>query len=381
MATTDPRPILILNTGSSTFKWALLSDDEKFLGNGTEAWEADDALTRRTQIEAKLHALPPCRAVGHRIVHGGLVFEDSVVVDSDVRREFESLLTLDLLHMRPALGALDAARDRFPDVPHVAAFDTAFHRTMSKAAAGYALPTEWTQRWGLRRFGFHGLSVSWSVDWMHRNEQPFPKRMIVAHLGSGCSVTAVLDGRSVDTSMGFTPLEGLMMGTRSGSVDPGLLLHLQTHHGITAHEMEDTLTNRSGLLGVSGVSSDLREVLRAADEGNSNAWLAYDRFIFCARRAVGAAAGVLGGVDALVFTGGIGEHQSRARQDIAAAFDGLQIDGAANLGVDSGSTAGAGEGRISAANSRISALVIRAREDLVLLREVRRLAAMSPRGA
>ncbi len=367
MAATDPRPILILNTGSSTFKWALLSDDERFLGTGSEEWEAEDALTRKTQIEAKLHAMPPCRAVGHRIVHGGLLFEDSVVIDEAVRREFGNLLQLDLLHMRPAMCALDAARDRFPDVPHVAAFDTAFHRTMSKAAAGYALPTEWTQRWGLRRFGFHGLSVSWSVDWMRRNAQPFPKRMVVAHLGSGCSVTAVLDGRSVDTSMGFTPLEGLMMGTRSGSVDPGLLLHLQTHRGVTALEMEDVLTNRSGLLGVSGVSADIREVLKAADEGNSNAWLAYDRFIFCARRAVGAAAGVLGGVDALVFTGGIGEHQPRVRQDIAAALDGLQVDAAAN--------SGASDGRISAAESRISAMVVRAREDLVLLREVRRFSA------
>ena len=367
MAAIDPRPVLILNTGSSTFKWALLTDDERFLGTGTEEWEADDALTRKTQIEAKLRAIPPCRAVGHRIVHGGLAFQDSVVVDDAARRELENLLTLDLLHMRPALSALDAARDIFPEALHVAAFDTAFHRTMSKAAAGYALPAEWTQRWGLRRFGFHGLSLSWCVDWMRRNAQPFPKRMIVAHLGSGCSVTAVLDGRSVDTSMGFTPLEGLMMGTRSGSVDPGLLLHLQTHHGISALEMEDALTNRSGLLGVSGVSADLREVLKAADAGDSNAWLAYDRFIFCARRAVGSAAGVLGGVDALVFTGGIGEHQPRVRQDIAAAFDGLQLDEAAN--------SGATEGCISTAKSRISAMVVRAREDLVLLREVRRFSA------
>jgi acetate kinase len=363
MTSSDSLPVLILNTGSSTFKWALLSDDEQFLGTGSEEWSADDALTRKAQIEARLRAIPPCRAVGHRIVHGGLIFEDSVVVDDGVRRELESLLTLDLLHMRPALSALDAARDAFPRALHVAAFDTAFHRTLSKAAAGYALPTEWTQRWGLRRFGFHGLSVSWSVDWVRRNLQPFPKRLIVAHLGSGCSVTAVLDGRSVDTSMGFTPLEGMMMGTRAGSVDPGLLLYLQTHHGVTALELEDVLTTRSGLLGVSGVSADLREVLKAADEGNSNAWLAYDRFIFSARRAVGAAVGVLGGVDALVFTGGIGEHNARARREIAAAIESLDLDESA---------AGAGdEGLISSTSSRIRAAVVKAREDLVLLREVR----------
>lgn len=356
-------PVLILNTGSSTFKWALLTDDEQFVGTGTEEWQADDALTRKAQIEARLRGIPPCRAVGHRIVHGGLTFQDSVVIDDTVRRELESLLTLDLLHMRPALCALDAARDAFPEALHVAAFDTAFHRTLSKAAAGYALPTEWTQRWGLRRFGFHGLSVSWSVDWARQHLQPFPRRLVVAHLGSGCSVTAVLDGRSIDTSMGFTPLEGLMMGTRAGSVDPGLLMHLQTHLGVTALELEDVLTNRSGLLGVSGISADMREVQKAAEQGNSNAWLAYDRFIFSARRAVGAAAGVLGGIDALVFTGGIGEHNPRVRQDIAAAFEGLEIAASAD----------ADEGLISSAGSRVHAAVVKAREDLVLLREVRRL--------
>ncbi len=366
MAGSDPRPVLILNTGSSTFKWALLSDDERFLGAGSEAWEADDALTRKAQIEAKLHSLPPCRAVGHRIVHGGTVFRDSVVVDDNVRHELESLLTIDLMHMRAALSALDAAREAFPDALHVAAFDTVFHRTMSQAAAAYALPNEWTQRWGLRRFGFHGLSVSWSVDWVREHVDPFPKRLIVAHLGSGCSITAVLEGRSVDTSMGFTPLEGLMMGTRSGSVDPGLLLHLQAHHGVTAPDLEDTLMNRSGLLGVSAVGSDMRQVLEAADGGNANAKLAYDMFILYARRAAGAAAGVLGGVDALVFSGGVGEHQPLVRRDISAAFEGLQVDAAANTGV--------GEGLISTPGSRVKALVVRAREDLVLLHEVLRLA-------
>jgi acetate kinase len=365
MSTHDSQPVLILNTGSSTFKWALLTDDERFVGTGSEEWQADDAQTRKTQIEAKLHSLPPCRAVGHRIVHGGTRFQDSVVIDDGVRRELESLLTLDLMHMRPALSAVDAARAAFPDALHVAAFDTAFHRTLSAAAAGYALPKEWTQRWGLRRFGFHGLSVSWSVSWMREHVRPFPARMIVAHLGSGCSVTAVLDGQSVDTSMGFTPLEGMMMGTRSGSVDPGLLLHVQSHHGVTAIEMEDTLTNRSGLLGVSAVAADLRQVLHAADEGNADAKLAYDQFVLSGRRAVGAAAGVLGGVDALVFTGGVGEHQPRVRRDIAAAFDGMRLDETANAGSE--------EGLICERDNRVKVAVIHAREDLVLLREVHRI--------
>ena len=156
MSANDPRPFLILNTGSSTFKWALLDGEEKFVGTGTEEWAADDALSRKTQIEAKLGALPPCQAVGHRIVHGGAEFRDSVVVDDAVRQQLYDLVSLDPLHMRPAMCALDAARDAFPDALHVAAFDTAFHSTLSEAAAGYALPAEWSQRWGLRRFGFHG---------------------------------------------------------------------------------------------------------------------------------------------------------------------------------------------------------------------------------
>jgi acetate kinase len=363
---TGPGPVLILNTGSSTFKWALLSDDEKFVGTGSEPWEGPDALTRKTQIVAKLHSLPPCRAVGHRMVHGATVFRDSVVVDDSVRRELEELLPLDPIHMRPALCALDAAREAFPYVPHIAAFDTAFHRTQSDATSGYALPAEWVQRWGLRRFGFHGLSVSWSVEWVRANVKPFPRRMIVAHLGSGCSITAVLEGRSVDNSMGFTPLEGLMMGTRSGSVDAGLLFHLQARHGMAATEIEDALTHRSGLLGVSGVAGDIRQVLEAADAGNANARLAHEMFVVYARRGVGAAAGVLCGVDAIVFTGGIGEHQPRIRREICEAFPGAQIDDAAN---EEGA-----EGAISVAASPVKVLVVRAREDLVLLREVRRLA-------
>jgi acetate kinase len=359
-------PVLILNTGSSTFKWALLSDDERFLGTGSEPWDGADALTRKTQIVAKLHSLPPCRAVGHRMVHGGTVFRDSVVVDDEVRHRLEELLPLDPLHMRPALCALDAARDAFPDVPHVAAFDTAFHRTMGEAASGYALPAEWVQRWGLRRFGFHGLSVSWSVEWVRANVKPFPRRMIVAHLGSGCSITAVLDGRSIDNSMGFSPLEGIMMGTRSGSVDAGLLFHLQTRHGVPVAEIEDALTHRSGLLGVSGVANDMRHVLEAADAGNKDARLAHEMFVVYAKRGIGAAAGVLGGVDTIVFTGGIGEHQPRIRREICDAIPGTQIDDGANEE--------APEGTISVAASPVRVIVVRAREDLVLLREVRRLA-------
>lgn len=365
-------PILVINTGSSTFKWTLFTNDERSLGGGTEEWNADDALTRKAQIEERLRTLPPCQAVGHRVVHGGETFEQSVVIDENVRHELGVLLPLDLLHMQPALTALDAATEAFPGAVQVACFDTAFHRTMSEAAAGYGLPAEWTQRWGLRRFGFHGLSVAWSVDSVRRLAERLPSRIIIAHLGSGCSVTAVRDGHSVDTTMGFTPLEGLMMSTRSGSVDPGVLFHLHTHHGVSMLDLEDTLTNRSGLLGVSGISSDMRLILAAADQGDANARLAYDRFILYARRAVGAMSGVLGGADMLVFTGGVGEHQPRVRRDITGALDAEALDTAANDKAD--------EGFISRPEGSLGVLVVRAREDLVVLREVRRLAdaARSP---
>ncbi len=358
-------PILIINTGSSTFKWALLSsDDERSLGGSTEEWSAEDALTRQAQIEEKLRTLPTCRAVGHRVVHGGSTFQDSVLIDDDARRELEMLLMLDPLHMRPALCGIDAAREVFPQASQVAAFDTAFHRTLGEAASGYALPADLTQKWGLRRFGFHGLSVAWSIDWVRRHHAPLPARVIVAHLGSGCSVTAVREGKSVDTSMGFTPLEGLMMGTRAGSVDPGLLIHLQARCGVSLAELEDLLIHKSGLLGVSGISADLRKVVAAADAGDPGAKLAYDRFILYARRGVGAMAGVLGGADMLIFTGGIGEHDPHVRRDIAAALGRVSIDARNEAGA---------EGLLSPRRSAVQVLMIHAREDLVVLREVVRL--------
>jgi len=196
-------PILIVNTGSSTFKWAMFSDEDRhYIDGGTEEWSAEDALTRKTQIEERLRALPPCRAVGHRVVHGSTVFRQSVVIDDETRRELELLVPLDSLHMRPAMVGIDAALAAFPNARQIAAFDTAFHSTLSEAAAGYALPAEWTQKWGLQRFGFHGFSIAWSIDWVRQKYGQLPARVIVAHLGSGCSVTALQDGKSADTTMG-----------------------------------------------------------------------------------------------------------------------------------------------------------------------------------
>jgi acetate kinase len=360
--------ILVLNTGSSCVKWAVLAADKTVLDGGNEPWKAQDSAAREDQLRAVLERVPTFDAAGHRVVHGGTLFRESVVVDRTVRESLERLADLDPEHMHASLAGIDAVSAAFPAVPQVAAFDTAFHATLSEAAAGYGLPFEWTERWGLRRFGFHGLSVAHAVERTTDLLGDPPSRLIVCHLGSGCSVTAVKGGRSVDTTMGFSPLEGLMMATRSGSVDPGVLLYLQQHCEVGIDELRETLTKRSGLRGVSGVSGDLREVLEAVDKGSSRARLAYDRFVLSIRRALGAMAGVLGGVDTLVFTGGIGENSARVRRDAASAlrFAGLE------LAEDSDASRNA-DHDIAAPASRVRVLVVRAREDLVILKDVLRL--------
>jgi acetate kinase len=355
--------VLVLNSGSSTLKWTLLDGrDRSTVEAGSEPWASPELERRGEQIRTTLRRISRFDAVGHRVVHGGARFRGPTRLDAAARNDLEQLAALDPLHMRPALAGIDAVSDTFPTVPQVAAFDTSFHVTLPEAAAGYALPFEWSERFGLRRFGFHGLSVQYSLERAQALLGRTPARLIVCHLGSGCSITAVADGRSIDTTMGFTPLEGVMMATRSGSVDPGVLFHLQARCGIGLDELEEALASRSGLLGVSGVSGDLREVLAAAEANAPRARLAYDRFVWTLKRAVGAMAGVLNGVDALVFTGGIGENSARVRADVAGAlaFAGLRLDGdAARPGTD--------DRLISAPDSRVSALLVRAREDLVIL--------------
>ena len=363
------RRVLVLNCGSSTLKWAVLdAADESTVSEGCERLLEAEAVP----IRAVLDRVGDVDAVGHRIVHGGALFRETVLVDAHVRAGLESLVELDPLHMRRALSAVDAVRARLPTLPQFAAFDTAFHATIPEPAAGYGLPFEWTERFGLRRFGFHGLSVAHATERAREMTGRTPPRLVVCHLGSGCSVTAVMAGRSVDTTMGFTPLEGLMMGTRSGSVDPGLLLHLQLQCGLGPAELWEALTEKSGLLGLSGVSGDLREVLAAADAGSARAALAYERFVLSAKRAIGSMMAVLGGLDALVFTGGIGENSPSVRRDLVSslAFAGAQLDDGANgvamTDVD-----------VAGSESTVHILVVRSREDLVILHELIRFRAGS----
>ncbi|HEX9620019.1 MAG TPA: acetate/propionate family kinase [Polyangiaceae bacterium] len=359
--------VLVLNAGSSSLKWTVLGADAALVAGADEAWTSANDADRTEQLRAALRRAPRFDVVGHRIVHGGPRFRAAVAIDDSVRGALERLKHLDPEHMAPALAGIDAVRTAFPALPQIAAFDTAFHATLPDAASGYALPFEWTERWDLRRFGFHGLSVAYAVERTSELLGETPRHLVVCHLGSGCSITAVADGRSVDTTMGFSPLEGLMMATRSGSVDPGLLLYLEEHCGLSTGELREALTHRSGLLGVSGVSNDLRKVLAAAESGSTRARLAYDRFVLSARRALGAMTGALGGVDAVVFTGGIGENSGEIRRDVARAlaFAGLELDASLD--------ANKSDRVVSAAGSRVRVLVIRSREDLAILKEVLRV--------
>lgn len=310
-------------------------------------------------------------AVGHRIVHGG-DFHSSVQITPAVRGRIAELAALAPLHNPPSLDALAAAESLLPDVPHIAVFDTAFHATMPRHASTLPVPRGWSEEFGIRRYGFHGLSHGYCA---RRAAEmlllPVAQvRSVICHLGHGCSATAVDGGESVDTTMSFTPLDGLMMATRSGSVDPGAVVHVQRAHGLTAKDVESALNHRSGLLGVSGVSADMREVMAAAREQNDRARLAIEIYVHRLRQAIGALAVTLGGIDALVFTAGVGEHSAEIR---AMACRGLECLGV-HLDQDANASAQP-DADVAVRHARVRVLVIRTREDLAMLAEVVRAIA------
>lgn len=361
---------LVLNAGSSSLKWSVLDVESgpRLVADGTVEWHGFAPERQAEQVQAALTDHPAARsveAVGHRLVHGGADFHGPVRITPEVRQALAALVEIDPLHLPAALAGIDAVTAAAPRLPQVAAFDTSFHATLPEAAAVYPLPWEWTERYGLRRYGFHGLSVSSATRRVTELSGGTPGRLLVCHLGSGCSLTAVAAGRSVDTSMGLTPLEGVMMATRSGSIDPGLLLHLQRRCGVGLDELEDGLQHRSGWAGVSGAGADLRQVLAAAAGGSRRAALAYDLFVHSLVRTAGAMIAVLGGLDALVLTGGIGEHSAKLRADFLTrlAFAGVRLDPAANQ-------AAAGDQEISPAGAPVRAFTIAAREDLAVLRDL-----------
>lgn len=371
--------LLILNAGSSTLKVSLTDAH----GARVSAWkngglavaetktEADYGPAVRTLVDnlrAFLESASDAGAIEivvHRVVLGGTRFTDAVVIDASVRTALAEVAALAPLHNPPSLAAIDAAMAALPDVPHVAVFDTAFHATLAPEAYTYPLPLEWTERYGVRRFGFHGASHAYCAERAAAmlSRPTSELRLIVAHLGNGASVTAIDGGRSVDTTMGFTPMEGLMMGTRSGSVDPGLLLYLVQQCGVSAQALEHALNHESGLLGVSRVSADMRELTQAVERGDERAALAVKMFVRRARAAIGALAVTLGRVDGLVFTAGIGEHSAPVR---AAICDGLECLG---LELDREHNASAHpDAVVSTATSRGAIMVIATREDVTMAR-------------
>ncbi|MET9560691.1 acetate/propionate family kinase [Streptomyces tauricus] len=258
--------------------------------------------------------------MGHRIVHGGAEMRDHTLLDDDVRVRLDRVADLAPLHVPQALTVLDAARELLPDVPHVVCFDTVFHAGLAAAAREYAVPAGWREEYGLRRYGFHGLSYTWALARTAEllGRRPEQLQLVMVHLGGGCSACAVREGRSVDTTMGFTPSEGLVMSRRSGSVDPGALTWLLRHRNVSADEIEDALNHRSGLLALSGTSADTRDLVRSRAAGDERAAFALDVFTHHCRRGIAGMAASLSRLDALVLTGEIGEDQPEVREEVCA---------------------------------------------------------------
>jgi acetate kinase len=369
--------VLVLNAGSSTLKASVIPvDAETPLAAVTVDWPGATQATAPAALGAALERVGvgewSLLGVGHRIVHGGPDLTAPRRLDEPTMATLRGLLALAPLHLPPALAVIDAARARLPDVPHVGCFDTAYHATLPETAVRYPVPDRWVREWGIRRYGFHGLSVEWAIERAATLlQRPIDGlRLVVAHLGAGSSVTAVDGGRSVHTSMGYTPLDGLMMATRSGSIDPGILLALLREGRLDADGLADDLQHRSGLLGVGG-SADMRGLLDRAAAGDDRARLAIDLFVDGGAAGIAAAATRLPALDAVVFTGGIGEHASTVR---AAIVGRLAVLGMRPLeATDERALAGDDDGRLSAPDVTPAVLRVRAREDLVIARAVERL--------
>jgi acetate kinase len=359
------RRVLVVNAGSSSLKLRLLDGDDTLVEQADIA--ADSGGFDAASVERRLADWPRPDIVGHRIVHGGTEFSSAVAVDRAVRARIEALTDLAPLHQPKSLAGLDAVSSVLGDVPAVACFDTAFHSTIPPSASTYAVPAEWRERYGVRRFGFHGLSHAYAA---RRGPELAGRTVegtgtVVCHLGAGASLCAVRDGRSVDTTMGFTPLEGLVMATRSGSVDPGLVLWLEEHEHLTPHEVAVALEERSGMFALAG-TADMREAESRAAAGDARARLAIDVYLHRLAAGIAAMVAALGRLDLLVFTGGVGEHSATVRAGAAARLHwlGVQLDDQRNAASDPDS-------EIGAATARVPTVVITAREDLQVARECR----------
>ena len=352
--------ILVVNAGSSSIKLRLLGGDDELLGE--RDLDAPHSEIDRDALARTLQELPDADVAGHRVVHGGQRFREAVRVDDEVLRALHELTDLAPLHQPKSLAGLEAVGAVRPDLPAFACFDTAFHATLHAPAATYALPAQLRRRFGIRRYGFHGLSHAYAS--RRAAALTGARRIVTCHLGAGASLAAVLDGRSIDTTMGFTPLEGLVMATRSGSVDPGLLLWLLERAEMTEPQMARMLEHESGLLGLAG-SADMRELLARTD---ADAELALAVYVHRLRAGIAAMVAALRGLDALVFTGGVGERSAevRGRACEGLGYLGVHVDAQRNIHVD-------GDADIAADEAPVRTLVVAAREDLEIARQVRQL--------
>ena len=391
--------VLVVNCGSSTLKFQLIETDgetgslgqeqrlafgivddiggcgtiEFAASNGETVREAavvadhDEATRRVLGWLGSVGRLDGLGAVGHRVVHGGYRFTEPTLIDDEVVRAIEAVSDLAPLHNEPSLAAIRAAREALgPAVPMVAVFDTAFHRTLPKRASRYAIPEGLADKYHVQRYGFHGTAHRYMAErYSAITATPLEQvRLVTLQLGNGCSATAIDGGRSIDTSMGFTPLEGLMMGTRSGDIDPSLAGFLARKEHIDVAQVENWLNTRSGLLGVSGRSHDMRELLEAERQGDTSAGLAVEMFCYRVRKAIGAYIAVLGGADAIVFGGGIGENSPAVRARICTDM------GWCGLILDPDRNAATGfEGRISGDAAKVRAYVIPVKEELIIARD------------
>jgi len=322
--------VLVLNAGSSSLKYQVIrladgAEEVELKGGVERIGSAGSAADHREAVREALSRAGAVDAVGHRVVHGGEKYRDAVRIDEEVERVIEDCCALAPLHNPPNLACYRAARDLMGGVPHVAVFDTAFFQTLEPHVFLYGLPLEYYERDHIRRYGFHGTShryVSAKAAEL-LGKPPEACRLITCHLGNGCSICAVQGGRAVDVSLGFTPIEGLVMGTRCGDIDPGVVFHLMRAKGMSVDEVEEVLIRRSGLLGLSGRSNDMRDLVEATAGGDARARLAIDVFCYRAKKYIGAYWAVLGGADAVVFTGGIGENRAEVRGRILDGLDRL----------------------------------------------------------
>lgn len=394
--------ILVINSGSSSIKYQLLESNtgeviakgqadrigmidatlKNVRSDGDEVILKGEIIDHQAGIEyvlgvlisekhGSLKHLDEIDAVGHRVVHGGETFKTNVLIDEEVVKKIEECADLAPLHNPPNLKGIYAITELMPDTPQVAVFDTAFHQTMPKHAYMYAIPYTLYKKYGLRRYGFHGTSHQYvsqraceilKVDY-------HTQKIITCHLGNGASITAINHGRSVDTSMGLTPVEGMIMGTRSGDLDLGVLTYVMNKEELGVREANTLINKFSGILGISGVSSDMREVEKAADEGNNRARLALDMYYYRIIKYIGSYIAVLGGVNIIVFTGGIGENSEPMREAVCSKFGymGLKFDSKKNKNLHGK------EEIISKDDSRVQVLVVPTNEELVIANETRRI--------